>query len=43
MLAMYEQSYNNAVKTLATEQMGRRRRDEYRDGVVRMPIPSTNP
>jgi len=28
---------------LATEQMGRRRRDEYRDGVVRMPIPSTNP
>jgi len=43
MLAMYEQSYNDAVKTLATEQMGRRRRDEYRDGVVRMPIPSTNP
>jgi hypothetical protein len=43
MLAVYEQSFNDAVKTLATEQMGRRRRDEYRDGAIRMPIPSTNP
>ena len=43
MLAIYEQSFNDAVKTLATEQMGRRRRDEYRDGALRMPIPSVNP
>ncbi len=43
MLAMYEQSFGAALKTLATEQMGRRRRDEYRDGALRMPIPSVNP
>tara|TARA_R100001163_G_C5037564_1_gene176440 strand:+ start:37 stop:729 length:693 start_codon:yes stop_codon:yes gene_type:complete len=43
MLGVYEQSFNDAVKTLATEQMGRRRRDEYRDGAIRVPIPSTNP
>jgi hypothetical protein len=40
---MYEQSYNAAVKSLATEQMGQKRRDEHKDGVVRLPIPSQNP
>ena len=40
---MYEQSYNAAVKSLATEQMGQKRRDEHRDGVVRLPISSENP
>tara|TARA_R100001440_G_scaffold7561_1_gene14852 strand:- start:160 stop:852 length:693 start_codon:yes stop_codon:yes gene_type:complete len=43
MLALYEASYKNAVKTLATEQMGQKRREEYRDGAVRIPIPSVNP
>ena len=43
MLVMYEQAYKNAVGTLATEQMGQKRREEYRDGVVRLAIPSTNP
>ena len=43
MLAMYEQSYKNAVGTLATEQMGQKRREDYRDGVIRLPVPSENP
>ena len=43
MLVMYEQAYKNAIGTLATEQMGQKRREEYRDGVVRLAIPSTNP
>ena len=43
MLVMYEQAYKNAISTLATEQMGQKRREEYRDGIVRLPIPSTNP
>jgi hypothetical protein len=42
MLVMYEQAYKNAVGTLATEQMGQKRREEYRDGIVRLAIPSTN-
>ena len=42
MLIMYEQAYKNAIGTLATEQMGQKRREEYRDGVVRLAIPSTN-
>ena len=42
MLMMYDASYKNAVKTLATEQMGQKRREEYRDGIVRLPIPSAN-
>ena len=43
MLVMYEQAYKNAIGTLETEQMGQKRREEYRDGVVRLAIPSTNP
>ena len=43
MLATYEAAYANAVKTLATEQMGQKRREDYRDGVIRIPIPSENP
>ena len=43
MLAMYTQQYQGAIQVLASEQMGFRRRDENRDGAVRMPIPSGNP
>ena len=40
---VYEQSYRESVTALAQEQMGKKRRDEYRDGVIRIPIPSANP
>jgi hypothetical protein len=40
---MYQQSYTNALQVLAQEQMGQRRRDEHKDGVVRIPIPSQQP
>ena len=43
MLATYIAAYTNAVKTLATEQMGQKRREDYRDGVIRLPVPSENP
>ena len=43
MTQMYEQYYKEALTPFAGEQMGRRRRDEYMDGVVRIPVPSGNP
>ena len=43
MLNIYAVKYKEEVQTLGQEQMGRRRRDEYMDGVVRVPIPSQNP
>ena len=43
MVQMYEQSYNQSMQTLVAEEMGRGRRDEYMDGVPRMPIPSQQP
>ena len=43
MASMYTQSYQELLTPLAAEQIGRRRRDEYKDGVVRIPIPSGNP
>ena len=43
MLNIYALKYKEEVQTLGQEQMGRRRRDEYMDGVVRVPIPSANP
>ena len=43
MLQTYTQSYANEVQVLAQEQMGRRRRDEYSDGIVRVPMPSEQP
>ena len=43
MLQMYETYYQQALTPFMGEQMGRRRRDEYMDGVVRVPIPSANP
>ena len=43
MLQLYEASYQEAVQTFAAEQQGRRRRDEYRDGVPRLPLNSPTP
>ena len=43
MMAMYTQSYQSEMQTLGQEQMGRRRRDEYSDGIVRIPMPSPQP
>ena len=43
LLAQYEKSYQEAVQRLAIEQQGRRRRDEYQDGVIRLPLPSQQP
>ena len=43
MLTMYEQQYSNVVQKFAAEQIGRRRRDDYTDGTIRIPIESPNP
>jgi hypothetical protein len=43
MLQFFEQSYQQAIQALGIEQQGRRRRDEYRDGMVRLPIASESP
>ena len=43
LLAQYEKAYQEAVQRLAIEQQGRRRRDEYQDGVIRLPLPSQQP
>ena len=43
MLTMYEQKYNNVVQKFAAEQIGRRRRDDYTDGTIRIPIESPTP
>ena len=32
-----------AISQLAQEQLGKKRRDEFRDGSIRIPIPSANP
>jgi len=43
MIQLYEQSYQTAKQSFGIEQTGRRRRDEYTDGVVRVPLPSVDP
>jgi hypothetical protein len=43
MLQYYEQAYEKAALSYATEQLGRRRRDEYEDGVIRTPLKSKSP
>jgi hypothetical protein len=40
---LYDQKYAQAVQGLATNQMGRKRRDEYSDGVLRIPLKSVDP
>ena len=43
MLTLYENKYKQEVQKFANEQVGRRRRDDYTDGAVRIPITSANP
>ena len=43
MLTLYENKYKQEVQKFASEQVGRRRRDDYTDGTLRIPIPSPNP
>jgi hypothetical protein len=43
MQAYFENSYAQAVSGLGVEQQGRRRRDEYRDGMMRIPVKSDSP
>ena len=43
MLQYYQAAYKEALQTYATEQMGRRRRSEYQDGVIRIPLKSESP
>jgi len=43
MLAYFDNSYKQAIQGLGIEQQGRRRRDEFRDGMIRIPIKSDSP
>ena len=43
MYNLYQNRYNEAIQSYALEQMGRRRRDEFVDGVPRVKIPSPSP
>ena len=43
MLTLYENKYKQEVERFGSEQIGRRRRDDYTDGTIRIPIPSANP
>ena len=43
MYNLYEKKYNEEVQNFALQQMGRRRRAEYDDGVPRVVIPSPSP
>jgi hypothetical protein len=43
MLTLYENKYKQEVEKFAAEQLGRRKRDDYTDGTVRIPIPSRTP
>ena len=43
MLQYFNNSYRQAIQALGIEQQGRRRRDEYRDGMIRIPIKSESP
>jgi hypothetical protein len=43
MLSYFDNSYKQAIQGLGVEQQGRRRRDEYRDGMARVKIKSDSP
>lgn len=43
MLQYFDNSYKQAIQGLGIEQQGRRRRDEFRDGMIRLPIKSESP
>ena len=40
MLTLYEQKYKQELQKFASMQIGRRRRDDYTDGTIRIPIES---
>lgn len=42
-MQLYEQKFQQALQLYAQEQMGRKRRDEYTDGVLRLPLRSVDP
>ena len=42
-MQIYEQKFQTALSEFAQEQMGRKRRDEYVDGVLRLPLKSVDP
>jgi len=43
MLTLYEQKYKTAIQQFAGMQLGRRRRDDYTDGTVRIQVKSPSP
>jgi hypothetical protein len=43
MLTLYENKYKQEVQKFAGEQLGRRKRDDYTDGTVRIQVPSPSP
>ena len=43
MLTLYENKYKQEVQKFANEQVARRRRDDYTDGAVRIPVTSATP
>jgi len=43
MLTLYENKYKQEVERFGLEQLGRRKRDDYTDGTVRIPVPSPTP
>ena len=43
MLQYYTRAYQKALQSYGLEQQGRRRRDEYQDGVIRTPLKSPSP
>ena len=43
MLTLYENKYKQEVQKFAAEQLGRRKRDDYTAGTVRIPVPSPKP
>ncbi len=43
MYKLYQEKYNEALQGFALEQTGRRRRDEYQDGAMRLKLNSPSP
>jgi hypothetical protein len=43
MYKLYQEKYNEALQGFALEQTGRRRRDEFQDGTLRLKLNSPSP
>tara|TARA_R110000787_G_scaffold93854_1_gene196218 strand:- start:464 stop:1153 length:690 start_codon:yes stop_codon:yes gene_type:complete len=43
MIQYYQGQFKNALESYGVEQIGQRRRDEYQDGVIRLPLESKSP